>query len=84
MNSAANQKHTIIVEHLDPELEEWQALEYKCISDECSDVKTKFVLSGLKSASEIQNQMQIPSESLSEMGVESIFPTESERRRRGV
>lgn len=72
---------TIIVEHLDPELEDWQALEYKCIASECADLGFKFVLSGLKSVPEIAKQLGLPGESLTSGSIESLYSTESERKR---
>lgn len=41
-------RHTFIVEHLDPELEAWQLLEYNTISKECKPA-SRFLLSGLPS-----------------------------------
>lgn len=53
-------RHTFIVEHLDPELEAWQLLEYNTISKECTSPspagtpwqqqKSRFLLSGLPNA----------------------------------
>jgi len=40
-------KHTFIVEHMDPELEAWQVLEYSTIAKECAASKSQFILSGL-------------------------------------
>jgi ribosome biogenesis SPOUT family RNA methylase Rps3 len=40
-------KHTFIVEHMDPELEAWQLLEYSTIAQECAASKSQFILSGL-------------------------------------
>lgn len=42
-------RHTFIVEHLDPELEAWQLLEYNTISRECTSTTppSRFLLSGL-------------------------------------
>lgn len=37
---------TYIVEHLDPELEAWQQLEYNAIARECRDSGSSFILSG--------------------------------------
>lgn len=39
-------KHTFVVEHLDPELEAWQQLEYNAIARECKESGSSFVLSG--------------------------------------
>lgn len=40
-------KHTFIVEHMDPELEHWQLLEYSTIAQECAASNSQFILSGL-------------------------------------
>ena len=44
-----NSKHTFIVEHMDPELEQWQTLEYATIARECTSTvpPSQFILSGL-------------------------------------
>lgn len=39
-------KHTFVVEHLDPELEAWQQLEYNAIARECKASGSSFILSG--------------------------------------
>ena len=78
---STGQRHTIIVEHLDPELEDWQALEYKCIAEETSLENWDFVLSGLRSAPETGKQLGLPANDLSESSVESLFPSENERQR---
>ncbi|KAK5171219.1 uncharacterized protein LTR77_004363 [Saxophila tyrrhenica] len=66
---------TIIVEHLDPELEDWQALEYKCISEECTNSAPQwhFLLSGLPSASDVGKQLSLPATSLTEQSVETLY-----------
>ena len=81
MPDSSDKKHTIIVEHLDPELEEWQALEYRCIAEECKSSNTNFLLSGLKSVSEIAEQIQLPQTNLSDQSVESFYPSQQERDR---
>ncbi|KAF2720775.1 DUF431-domain-containing protein [Polychaeton citri CBS 116435] len=42
----ASQK-TYVVEHLDPELEEWQVLEYTTIAKECAKANASFKLTGV-------------------------------------
>lgn len=39
--------YTFVVEHLDPELGPWSALEYKCIAQESSQKGCEFVLSSV-------------------------------------
>ena len=72
---------TIIVEHLDPELEDWQALEYKCIAEECNVANFSFLLSGLHSATETEQQLSIPKAMLTEASVESLYPHQEDRQR---
>lgn len=79
-SSAANRTHTVIVEHLDPELEDWQALEYKCIAEESSVDNWKFLLSGLSSVSDAKRLLDLPATNLTEQNVESLYPNENERR----
>lgn len=75
-----DQQYRIIVEHLDSELEDWQALEYKCIARECTANGWSFVLSGLSSPAETKQQLGLPATSLTQQGVESLFPTAEERQ----
>ena len=79
MDSTA--KLTVIVEHLDPELEEWQALEYRCIAEECCAVNSSFLLSGLKSATDVAQQLELPASNLTEQSVESLYPSNHDRRK---
>jgi ribosome biogenesis SPOUT family RNA methylase Rps3 len=54
-------KHTFIVEHMDPELEKWQILEYSTIAKECADSNSQFILSGLpKAVPELSSVEQSP------------------------
>ncbi|EMC97514.1 hypothetical protein BAUCODRAFT_23790 [Baudoinia panamericana UAMH 10762] len=71
--------HTFIIEHLDPELEAWQALEYKCIYRECHATNCKFILSGLADADAVRQHLDLPSESLQQQSVESIYATSEAR-----
>ncbi|KAK4575309.1 hypothetical protein LTR86_001162 [Recurvomyces mirabilis] len=77
----ATKRHTFIVEHLDPELEEWQSLEYKCIHQECKDSGAKFILSGLKDSTAVHKQLSLPADALQEQSVESLYSTPEERQR---
>jgi ribosome biogenesis SPOUT family RNA methylase Rps3 len=72
---------TIIVEHLDPELEEWQSLEYACIAKECASAGFLFLLSGLPSLSTISSQLSLPASNLTEQSVEKLFSIDEERRK---
>ena len=74
-------KHTFIVEHLDPELEEWQALEYKTIHQECEDSNSQFILSGLTDPANAHKRLGLPMTSLQQQGVEKMYPTPEARRK---
>jgi Predicted SAM-dependent RNA methyltransferase len=39
---------TYVVEHLDPELEEWSSLEYTSIAKECHDIGSTFLLTSVQ------------------------------------
>ena len=80
MTDSSHKNHTIIVEHLDPELEEWQALEYKCIAKECDASNTGFLLSGLQSISRRAQQLDLPASKLTDRSVESLFCGSTERQ----
>lgn len=81
--SAAGQKrkHTFIVEHLDPELEDWQALEYNCIFEESRHADSSFLLSGLTSSFDAAQKLQIPQSSKSQQSVEDRFPSPGGRQK---
>lgn len=74
-------KHTFIVEHLDPELEDWQALEYSCISQESEAAGSEFLLSGLSSAFSSVEKLKVPATSKTQRSVEAIYATPEERQR---
>lgn len=41
------QNYMFVVEHMDPELEDWQAIEYKCIAKECLEGGAQFLLTSI-------------------------------------
>ena len=49
---------TIVVEHLDPELEEWSALEYQAIARECRAEGAKFMLTSVPTSLQLPPQLQ--------------------------
>lgn len=79
--NGANGRHTFIVEHLDPELEDWQALEYNCIYAESEASDSTFLLSGLTSSFNSAKQLRVPASSKTAKTCESIYPSEQDRRR---
>lgn len=76
-----NNAKTFIVEHLDPELEEWQALEYQTIYRECRDSGATFILSGLPDPEATQKQLGLPISSLKKEGVEQLYSSPEAKRR---
>lgn len=76
-----NKHHTFIVEHLDPELEAWQTLEYRTIYDECHASGATFLLSGLADPANIQKQLDLPLSSLKHESVETLYGNPEAKRR---
>ncbi|KAM3420483.1 hypothetical protein BST61_g3752 [Cercospora zeina] len=72
---------TYIVEHLDPELEDWQALEYNTISEESQTSGNKFLLSGLTPEFGKFAKLLIPKSERTERTVESIYPSQEARQK---
>ncbi|KAF2210479.1 hypothetical protein CERZMDRAFT_45532 [Cercospora zeae-maydis SCOH1-5] len=72
---------TYIVEHLDPELEDWQALEYNTISEESQSSRNKFLLSGLTPEFDKFEKLLIPKSERTERTVESIYPSPEARQK---
>lgn len=75
----SSHKHTFVVDHLDPELEAWQLLEYNTISQECAAANSRFLLSGLPSAAQ-SNQglscVEQSSQHIDDLVVEAGIPRE--------
>lgn len=67
-------RYTYIVEHLDPELEAWSALEYKSIATESKAAAARFLLSsvpqGFKLPPELQN---VPGLEVTSQDVEELY-----------
>ena len=57
-------KKTYVVEHLDPELGPWSALEYQTIAQECQDAGANFCLSG------VSEDLKVPPELSQANGVQ--------------
>lgn len=47
-----------VVEHLDPELEQWSALEYKCIAEESANAGSRFLLSSVPESLRLPANLQ--------------------------
>nr|POE94363.1 protein arginine n-methyltransferase sfm1 [Quercus suber] len=76
-------QHTFIVEHLDPELEAWQKLEYNTINQECSQSNSRFFLTGLANPSVLceDDALNIPSSHLLAESVETLYAHPDKKRR---
>lgn len=73
---------TFIIEHLDPELGDWSALEYRTIAKECRETKNQFTLCS------VLQEFVVKAEGLSlddivGKGVEELFPPEERDGGRG-
>jgi ribosome biogenesis SPOUT family RNA methylase Rps3 len=72
--TSPQKQYTYIVEHLDPELESWSALEYKSIATESKAAGSRFFLSsvpdGFKLPPELQN---VPGLEVTSKGVEELY-----------
>lgn len=76
----SDKAQTYVVEHLDPELGPWSALEYQAIAYECKAAGVKFCLSS------VPRQLELPSELramnslvIEHQNVEWLFKDEKER-----
>ncbi|KAL9078221.1 MAG: hypothetical protein Q9157_002874, partial [Trypethelium eluteriae] len=65
MDIASTISKTYVVEHLDPELEAWSALEYKTIAEECHNANSRFLLSS------VPPSLQLPHDLVSVQGFSS-------------
>ncbi|EME84789.1 uncharacterized protein MYCFIDRAFT_112257, partial [Pseudocercospora fijiensis CIRAD86] len=72
---------TFIVEHLDPELEDWQALEYNTISEESTAAGYHFLLSGLTSSFDSFEKLKLPASSKTSQSVEALYATPEARQK---
>jgi len=69
-----------VVEHLDPELEQWSALEYKCIAEESAKVGSRFLLSSVPEALNLPSNLQgARGLEVERRSVETIFADKKER-----
>jgi ribosome biogenesis SPOUT family RNA methylase Rps3 len=66
-------KHTFVVEHLDPELGPWSALEYKAIADESAKAGCAFILSSVPSSLLNSPEIQGTGATVKSESVESYF-----------
>jgi ribosome biogenesis SPOUT family RNA methylase Rps3 len=70
---------TYIVEHLDPELEAWSALEYTTIARETHAAGSAFILSGVPPATPIPPDLAAaPGLRVEQRGVEELYPSDGD------
>ncbi len=69
-----------VVEHLDPELEQWSALEYRTIAHECSDAGSQFILSSVSTELQLPRDLQnTRSLRVEREGGETLFADQKQR-----
>lgn len=67
-------RYTYIVEHLDPELEAWSALEYKSIASESHASGARFLLSSVPGDFKLPPQLEnVPGLEVTHQSVEELF-----------
>lgn len=73
METSASKQHgkVYIVEHLDPELEHWSALEYQTIARECLESGSRFLLSSVPAA--LTAKAELRGVDVEQAGVEELF-----------
>ncbi|KAI5198210.1 DUF431-domain-containing protein [Aureobasidium subglaciale] len=71
---------TFIVEHLDPELEQWSALEYKCIARETAATGSSFYLTSVPRELQLPESLKAVSElNVEHRGIEEIYADKKDR-----
>lgn len=74
---------TFVVEHLDPELEQWSSLEYACIAKECKDTGSQFLLSSVSTSLKLPENLQQLQQSkvlnVETRGIEEIYADRKNR-----
>ena len=73
-------KFVYAVHHLDPELENWSALEYSTIASECSEAEARFMLCSVPSRLELPDLLKYaPGLQVEQLGVEALFADRKNR-----
>ena len=71
---------TFVVEHLDPELGEWSALEYEAIAQESAEAGVKFCLSSVPPSIAFPSSLRnTPGFSIEHRGIEDMYASNRER-----
>ncbi|KAL1954614.1 hypothetical protein VTO42DRAFT_909 [Malbranchea cinnamomea] len=69
-----------VVEHLDPELGPWSALEYQCIAQESSAAGVRFMLTSVPVSLQLPNNLKsLKSVEVEHRSVEEIFANKTDR-----
>lgn len=77
---ASPSNKTYIVEHLDPELEEWSALEYKCITEESVAAGSAFYLTSVPKELQLPEQLKkVSALNVEHRSVEEIYADRKNR-----
>ncbi|GAB7348303.1 hypothetical protein MBLNU459_g6283t1 [Dothideomycetes sp. NU459] len=77
---ASSGRKTYIVEHLDPELEAWSALEYKCIALESEAAGSSFYLTSVPEALQLPaNLKSVSALNIEHRGVEELYADRKSR-----
>lgn len=73
-------KKIFVVEHLDPELEQWSALEYKTIAEESSASGARFILASVPNSLRLPESLEsVQGLELETSSVEAIFAEQKSR-----
>jgi ribosome biogenesis SPOUT family RNA methylase Rps3 len=76
----ATSAKTFVVEHLDPELEQWSSLEYAAIASECHASGAKFLLSSVPTSLQLpENLKQADGLHVETRGIEEIYADKKDR-----
>lgn len=79
-STAMSTRKTYVVEHLDPELEQWSALEYSTIASESHAAGSDFILSSVSPLLQVPTEVsQVPGMRIEQRGVEQLFADRKDR-----
>lgn len=71
---------TFVVEHLDPELEEWSSLEYFAIASECRATGAKFLLSSVPESLKLPANLQhAEGLTVEKRGIEEVYASQKDK-----
>jgi len=71
---------TFVVEHLDPELEDWSSLEYSAIASECYATGAQFLLSSVPTSLKLPSNLQhAKGLNIETRGIEEIYADRKDR-----